>query len=78
MAAELEGWMEIGERAVWDGNEKLPLSLMPDLLAVQRLYVQLGWCTWELSNNAGTDAAVALWWCITSNCSSASPSGESR
>lgn len=24
-SAELEGWMEIGERLVWVGNEKLPM-----------------------------------------------------
>lgn len=58
MAAELKGWMEIGERVVWAGDDKIALSFQPALLAVQHLSVQLG-STLESIHTAGSDAAVA-------------------
>lgn len=56
MAAELKGWMEIDERAAWAGDEKIPLSFSPSMLAGQHPSVQLG-CSRESVLTAGSDGA---------------------
>lgn len=72
MAVEVKGWVEIGERVVWAGDDKIALSFQP----VKYLSVQLG-STLEFIHTAGGDAAVAQSWGVMFNPSPASSTSES-